>query len=147
MTDTPTTLLVLDGTGAQVRLNAVQTAANTITPLSQPQIGGAEVTNANPLPCLNAASAYVDHSGTIAVGGTAQQLMAANANRRGWVIKNTSVANLYVNETGATAVVGNPSWTVIPGDTFPLSQPTNAPSGAISIIGPNTSQSFLAREW
>ena len=33
MTDTPTTFLVLDGSGAQLHLNASQTAANTITPL------------------------------------------------------------------------------------------------------------------
>ena len=93
------------------------------------------------------AVSYTDRSGTITTGGTAQVLMAANPRRRGWIVQNTSGANLFVNETGSAATQGNPSWLLVPNQTLPIGQFNAPPSNAISIIGPNTSQSFIAREW
>jgi len=147
MTDTATTFPIIDGGGNTLNVNARQTATATITPMSVPQVNGDEVSGSNPLPIATFAASYTNRSGSIATGGVAQQLMAANASRRGWMVQNTSGQNLYVNETGVAAVQGTPSWTILPNSWFPATYYNAAPSGAISIIGPTTGQTFIAREW
>lgn len=87
-----------------------------------------------------------NRSGTITTGGTAQQLMAANATRRGWSIKNQSAGSLWFNELGVTAIAGQPSFELKPGESY-TSEAGVSSVAAISIIGATTSQAFAAREW
>lgn len=90
--------------------------------------------------------APINRSGTVTLGGTAQQLMAANLVRRGFMLQNISAGPLWINELGATAVQGQPSIQVAAGATY--TSPPNATSpAAVSIIGATTAQAFVAREW
>lgn len=96
--------------------------------------------------------ALTDKSGTIASGGTAQQLAAANSNRRYLLIQNLSTGVLWVSTT-ATAVVGQPSialkaCTAANDGTggVLVYEGSFIPTGAVSIIGATTSQAFAARE-
>ena len=97
--------------------------------------GGATPANAQP----------VDRSGTITLGGTAQNVMAANASRHGCLIQNQSAGDEWISEL-TTAVASEPSLWLPPGGTFTC--PTGGISLlAISIYGATTSQAFAAREW
>ncbi|AJG19088.1 hypothetical protein [Cupriavidus basilensis] len=86
-----------------------------------------------------------DRSGSIAAGGTAQVLMAANANRRAWWIQNNSSGDLWLNEIGGTAVLSQPSIQIQAGALYETPASYCSPS-AISIIGATTGQTFTARE-
>lgn len=89
--------------------------------------------------------AVVDHSSTITVTNTAQNALAANANRSGYFFQNLSTVNpMYLNELGtATAVQG--SIKIPPGGTFP---PAGYPvsTGALSVLG-TAADPFTCREW
>jgi len=92
-----------------------------------------------------AAVSPVNISGTITAGNTAQVLAAANANRRGWWIRNNSAGSLWLSDM-TTAVLSQPSLEIKAGELY------EAPSGgvsfnALSIIGATTGQSFTGREW
>jgi len=84
-----------------------------------------------------------DRSGTIANGGTSQQLAAANPQRRYLYIQNNSAGALWVN-FGTAAALGQPS----------IQLAANAekiwekfvPTEAINIIGGTTAQPFTAKE-
>lgn len=91
------------------------------------------------------AATYVDKSGTITAGGTAQTAIALNASRRGFSIQNNSAGDLWFN-TLATAVQSQPSM-VIPAGSLYESPYGGCPTGAVSIIGATTAQAFSAREW
>ena len=92
-----------------------------------------------------AAGAVVNRSGTITAGGTAQQLMAANALRRGFSVQNLSTGDLWVNATGtASAAAGSIK---LPAGALYESPPGAAGTGAISIFGATTGQAFTAREY
>lgn len=89
-----------------------------------------------------------DLSSTIATGGTAQQLCAADPKRMGYRVMNLSSGNLFINDVGGTAVstgTGS-SFTLIPGAMYE-SPESMRPINAISIIGATTSQAFQACEW
>ena len=86
-----------------------------------------------------------DRSGTIATGGTAQQLMASNASRLGWWVQNVSTADLWINGTG-TASAAYGSIRLVPGALYET--PAGAVgSAAVSIFGATTGQAFTAREF
>lgn len=85
--------------------------------------------------------AGTNRSGTIATGGTAQQLAPANASRAFLKGQNTSTGDLWINESGSAASSSSPSYRVIAGGTFAVN--TNQ---AISIWGATTGQSFSATE-
>jgi len=94
---------------------------------------------------LSVAASYADKSGTIAAGGTAQTLAAANTSRRGFWVQNNSTGDLWIN-TLATAIVGQPSLVITSGSLY--ESPVNGcPTGLISIIGATTGQAFTAREY
>ncbi len=99
----------------------------------------------------NAASA-VDRSLTIAAGGTAQQLVSANASRRSIVIQNPpnvtgnpSSESIYVSFTGTAVVAAAGSFEIMPGETW-SSAGGPAPSGAISVIASTTGHVINAFE-
>jgi len=84
-----------------------------------------------------------NRSGSISTGGTAQQLAAANATRRGLIGQNISTGDLWINEIGGTAAADTAgSYRVTAGSTFEVST-----SRAVSIIGATTGQKFTASEW
>lgn len=85
-------------------------------------------------------------SGTITLGGTAQQLAAANTARKGFMVQNNSAGVLWINELGAPAVTAQPSISIQPNAMY-VSERDACPTGAISIIGATTAQAFTAREW
>jgi hypothetical protein len=89
-----------------------------------------------------------DRSGSIAAAGAAQDLMAANGDRNGWLIQNQSVANLYVRSKGAAsnvaATLDNRSLILPPGGYY---EPPKITPHALSIVGGATGQAFFAEEW
>ena len=91
------------------------------------------------------AGAVTDRSGTITLGGTAQQLVAANTARRYLLIQNISAGDLWINDAGTAAIGGPGSLKIVAGGyyEYPASFVT---SGAISIIGATTAQAFTAKE-
>lgn len=96
-----------------------------------------------PLDCT--AKALTNRSGTIAVGGTAQQLMAANAVRKGFSFHNLSANDLWISDVG-TAAASQPSMRIPAGSIYE-SPVHGVPSTAISVFGATTAQAFAAREW
>lgn len=88
-----------------------------------------------------------NRSSSITIGGTAQNVCAANTNRRGWSVQNLSAENLYVNDLGTAHATDGASMTIQPGG-YLCSQPNEeVAKGAISIIGATTGSKFYAREW
>lgn len=87
-------------------------------------------------------------SGTITLGGTAQEFMAANAARKGWAIENQSADYIYVRSRGAGGVTNatqdQDSVRIAPGQMY---IPPYTSVNAQSVIGPTTGQAFWAREW
>lgn len=95
---------------------------------------------------------YVDRSGSITTGGTAQQLMAANSTRMGWKVQNTSTAGpLYFNGSGTASAAGASFMLAAATSTTPggyyESPPGGQTVGAVSIFGATTGQTFAVREW
>lgn len=88
--------------------------------------------------------AVTDRSGTITLGGTAQQAMASNATRRFLFLQNTSDTDLWFNFT-TVAVADQPSAKLTPGAVF-IMEGGFVSTEAISIIGATTSKSFTAKE-
>ena len=92
-----------------------------------------------------AVATYVNRSGTITAGGTAQQLAALNASRRGFFIQNNSTGDLWFSLVG-TAVQSQPSFKIVAGALYESPYGGGA-TGAISIIGATTAQAFSAMEY
>jgi len=87
----------------------------------------------------------VDRGGTITAGGGAQQLMAANAARRGYSVQNQSTGDLYINAM-TTATIDYHSLKIPAGSLYETSSSHVGP-GAISIIGATTGQAWYSREF
>ena len=86
-------------------------------------------------------------SGTITTGGTAQQLAAAFAGRKGCAIQNQSAGDLWINDLG-TAAATQPSIKVPAGAQYLCGAGGGgASAGALSIFGATTGQAFAGREW
>lgn len=121
---------------------------NPVTDCYQDANGNSQpVTATTPLPSTIVGNQVTatDKSGTITAGGSAQTLMAANANRRGFSIQNNSNGDLWFSGLAA-AVQSQPSMRIASGALFET--PAHAVgTTAISIIGATTGQAFTAREW
>ncbi len=87
-------------------------------------------------------------AGVIAAAAAAQDLMAANPDRNGWLIQNQSAANLFVRSKGAAgtavATADGQSLLVPPGGYY---EPSKVTPHALSIIGLAAGQAFFAEEW
>ena len=94
---------------------------------------------------LTPPGAWVSRSGSIATGGTAQQLAPANALRRGLVVQNPSSAagSLYILHGGTASASGN-SIELRPGWSY--SAGSNPSSQAISVFSATTGHVFFAQE-
>jgi len=91
---------------------------------------------------------FVNRSGSITTGGTAQVLMAAKTQaheRSGFFIQNISSGDLWIHDLG-TATQDQPSIKIASGGFFTMVG-ADCPDTAISIIGATTGQKFVAREW
>ena len=108
--------------------------------------GSSSVSSSNPLPIVFSTATITSRSGTIATGGTAQSLMAANAARKGWFIQNNSTGDLWVNRFGGTAIAGQPSL-LIPAGALYETPDGGSGGNALSIYGATTGQTFTAAEW
>jgi hypothetical protein len=87
--------------------------------------------------------ALTDRSGTVATGGVAQQVCAANANRRYFFFQNNSAGDLWIN-FGATAVANQPSIKLATGQSF---EPAGwVSTQLVSVYGATTSQAFTCKE-
>jgi hypothetical protein len=84
-----------------------------------------------------------DKSGTITTGGTAQNAIAANSNRKGWMIQNISDTDMYINEAG-TATTGK---FLLKSGASAVSQGNAVTTGAISILCATTGKAFAGVEY
>lgn len=99
-----------------------------------------------PLPVQTQGVTPTNRSGTIAVGATSQQAMAANAARRGLWVQNLSTVDALWLRDGAAASAGQPSVKIAPGAMYETPA-GGCPVTAIHILGPTAGQAFSAREW
>ena len=126
-------------TTAALATSAAQTTGNTSLTAIQTALAGTVKVDT----VVQATS--TNRSGTITAGGTAQQLMASNASRRGFVIQNNSNSALFVNGIGAATSDGL-SLTIAAGALYESSV-QHTGTGAVSILGATTGQVFYAREF
>lgn len=81
----------------------------------------------------------------IVAGGTAQQVFAANPNRRYLIIQNQSNDPLWIN-FGAAATAAPPSIQIATNGGSYIFEGAFIPTGSISIIGATTGDMFSAKE-
>ena len=88
-----------------------------------------------------------DVSGFIAAGGTSQALLAANANRKGFIVQNppNEIEPLYINFTDAANF--NTSIAILPGESFPPNGSPYVSREAININAATTNHPFVAKEF
>lgn len=84
-------------------------------------------------------------SGTITAGNSAQTLIAANAGRIGFALRNVSAGSLWISRTG-TATADHNSLEIKTYEMYE-SPEHGTPIGAISIIGATTGQAFYCEAW
>lgn len=88
-----------------------------------------------------------DRSGTITVGGTAQNAMAENASRKYMLIQNPSDAteSLFVN-FGADASAASASIELEPGGAYSMPDSGFLSTQRVSVVAATTSHRFIAKE-
>lgn len=89
---------------------------------------------------------FTDGSGSIAVGGTAQDALGANGGRNYLLLQNLAAENLFVN-FGVTAVLDQPSIRLQPGDVLEFGAQSSGmvPTGRISVIAATTGSKFVLK--
>ena len=131
--------------GSGVTIAAKDLGSGVLAQRFVPIVGTTDIGNTNPLPAYRPGTTYTSRSGTITTGGTAQTLMASNTARKGYRVMNLSTADLWINDEGATAIAGQPSFKIISGALYE-SPAFGASTAAISIFGATTAQAFQASE-
>ena len=138
-------MIVKDGLGALVNVETLPTKGQAAMGASLPV---ALASDQSAVPTAPPRVAATSRSGTIATGGTAQDLMPANAARNGWCIQNLSTGDLRVRSKGAagTAIASfdQNSLLIPPGGYY---EAPHASPHAFSVIGSQTGQAFYATEW
>lgn len=91
--------------------------------------------------------ALTNRSGTIAVGGTSQQIMAANTSRRYLMVQNPIAASepLFVN-FGAVASAAATSYELAAGQMIEFSSPGFIPTGTVNAVAATGAHAFVAKE-
>jgi hypothetical protein len=92
---------------------------------------------------LSGVASVTDSSGSITIGGDAQELMPINLVRKGFYVQNTSAADLYINWITTADVL---SLKLSAGALYEWPS-TLVPTGAISIFGATTGQTYFAGEF
>lgn len=135
----------------RARLSAITSGSFTVTANGTAAVAHVGVKNGNAADLqatvTPAAATLTDRSGSITTGGTAQQLAAANAVRRGWRFQNTSSADQWFNDTGGSASVGGAGCFKVASGGYYETPVGGASQTAISIYGATTGQTFSASEW
>lgn len=88
--------------------------------------------------------ALTDRSGTITAGGTAQQVMAANAARQYLLYQNTSDTDQWIN-FGVVAVAASPSIKIAPSGSFEMER-SFVSTQYVSVFCATTGKAFTAKE-
>lgn len=89
---------------------------------------------------------FTDRSGSIATGGTSQQVAAANTSRNYILIQNVSAGDLWVN-FGVAAVEDQPSIKVLSGLSLEYGAAGGfVPTDAVNVRGATTGQKYTAKE-
>lgn len=128
-------------------IDAPAAFAPLVAPCARASDGScAAIASDNPLPVdtvirLTAA----DRGAIVTTAGTAQQLMAANASRRGFAIQNQSTGACYIN--GQASATQDYRSLLIPAGGFYDTPPTHVGTGAISIVCAVANAPVYAREW
>lgn len=91
-------------------------------------------------------SAWTDYSSTIALGGTSQQAIAANAARKRILIANpdTATETLYVNFGGAASAAN--SIALFPGGTYVTPGGETESPQSIYVLGATSGHVYIAKE-
>ena len=87
-----------------------------------------------------------DYSGTIATGGTSQELLPEKPNRRGFLVQNLSVDVLWISPFG-DASAEQPSLKIAAGETFMTPTSWGGQRNAIAIFGATSGQAFTCWDW
>lgn len=135
--------LPVSGTVGVNNFPATQAVSGTVNIGTIPEV---EIKNdtGNGLPVNpRTAGTLTDRSGTITLGGTAQQAAAANASRKYLFLQNVSAADLWFN-LGVTAVVAQPSIKLAAGEKMDFTD--FIPTDLVSVIGGTTGQAFTIKE-
>lgn len=144
--------------------NAHQNAAMWATSPSQVNVSGTiATTNAALDPTVSgnrinttskpAVIAYTDRSGTVAAAGVSQQLLAANANRVGFIVMNIDAVNqedMGINLTGGAASIGAAGTLTLAasgGAGYPGGSFQGAGTGAITVVAATAGHKFTCVEW
>jgi hypothetical protein len=126
--------VTVDNSGVETRLDAISDQI--------PATLGTKAA-ADSLSVAPATGALTNASDDITPGGTAQQLVASNAARRGLTMQNTSAGDLRVSPWGTASVTAG--YQVGPGQLLVLDTP-HCGVGAVSVWGSTTGQTFIAAE-
>lgn len=86
-----------------------------------------------------------DRSGSVATGGTAQQVAAANPGRRYLLIQNVSDTAMWVN-FGAVAVATQPSFLIAASGGSLVFEGSFVPTGLVSVFGATTGKAYTIKE-
>lgn len=138
------TISVKDATGATQTIRTNDDIVGTAGAPDADVLTVQGISGGTPLNVTSSPGTYVEKSGTITTGGTAQTLAAANATRRFYRVMNLSTADLWINDKGVAAVANQPSFKLVPGAMYETL--SCAPTAAISIFGATTGQAFSACE-
>lgn len=90
----------------------------------------------------------INHSGSITAGGTPQDLMLTNKERRGFAVQNQSDAVMYIRSkgpSGANVAAADSNSLQIPIGAY--YEASHVDGYAWSIFGGTTGKSFWAEEW
>lgn len=85
-----------------------------------------------------------DHSGSIATGGTAQDIVASSATRKYLLIQNNDPAEDMWIDFGVDAIVGQPSFLIPAGGGFVMDA-AFVSTDRISVVAATTSHPFTAK--
>lgn len=99
---------------------------------------------AQPVPVAAVRGPVTDRSGSIAEGGTSQQVMAANPARSYLLIVNQSTAVMWI-DFGSAAVAGQPSVRLRADDTFVMEAGFVA-TDAVHVLCSDTGAEYVAKE-
>jgi len=131
-----------------------QTVPNAVAPQVNSVPTQAQCNGRLGSPCYQVAGVIltdgaVNRSGTIAAGGTAQDLMPANSARLGWEFQNQSQSDTcYIRSKGSlgttVATADQNSLAIYPGQYF---SPAHVTGYGLSIYCGLTGTPYYAREW
>jgi hypothetical protein len=91
------------------------------------------------------AGTLTDHSGTLTAGATAQQAVAAEADRKFLFVQNVDPAEVLWVNVGVVAVQGQPSIQLIAGAICPPIGSNYVPTGLVSVIATTIGHPFVCK--